>query len=55
MIITNGKDTKFVQEKRKKKSEKRKKNEEQLREKSLILKPAQQVSKTIFVQNEVTN
>jgi len=41
--------------KRKNKSGKRKKNEEQLREKSLILKLAQQVSKTIFDQNEVTN
>jgi len=43
--------------KMKNKSGKRKKNEEQLREKenSLILKLTQQVSKTIFVQNEVTN
>jgi len=34
MIITNGRVTKFVQEKKKNRSEKGKKNEEQLREKS---------------------
>ena len=44
--------------KRKNISEKRKKNEKQLRKKekkSLILKLAKQVSKYVFVQNEVTN
>jgi len=48
MIITNEKNMKFCARKWKNKSEKRKKNEEQLREKSLILKLAQQVTNSVF-------
>jgi len=50
MVIPNGKAINFFARKWKNRSEKRKKNEEQLREKkkSLILKLAQQVTKSIF-------
>jgi len=48
MIIINEKSMKCYAIKRKNRSEKRKKNEEQLREKSLILKLAQQVTNFVF-------
>ena len=49
------KSNKIHARKEKNRVEERKKNEEQLREKNLIVKLAQQVSKSVFVQNEVTN
>jgi len=52
MIITSVRATKFYARKRKNRSEKRKKNEEQLREKrkkSLILKLAVQITKSVLL------
>ena len=58
MIIINGRATKFLQEEGRtkvKRGRRMKNNLEKKREKILILKLAQQVTKFVFVQNEVTN
>ena len=57
MIITNGKTMKFVQEKGRieVKRGRRMNGWEKKREKSLILKLAKQITKSIFLQNEANN
>ena len=58
MITINGKAMEFVQEKGRtqvKRGRRMKNGWEKKRENSLILKLAQQVNRSIFLQNELTN